>query len=328
MQKPIDRLPPLDLLAAFEAAARHLSFTKAGAERFVTQSAMSRQMRALEDELGVALFQRRHRALVLTEAGARLYAVVTGVLVQLRSTVRALRAPSQREVLSLTTTPGLAALWLIPRLPAFTRANPGIDVRLDTTFEVRRLAAEGFDLAIRYGRVGTVEGTPLFGETAMPVCSPHLPRHLRLAQPSDLAAHTLLQLNSNLTGGMPIDWEPWLQAEGLPGLEPAARLTFSAYNDLIAAALAGQGVAMGRRPMVDALLKSRQLVAPFKGSRSTGRCYVLVVDAAARARPAVRAFCDWLVEQAQVPATDAAPLKASRAAARTNARPRMRKHLP
>src|SRR5690349_14731624 len=120
MQNRPDRLPPLELLAAFEAAARHLSFTRAGAERFVTQSAVSRQIRALEDELGVALFRRRHRALGLTEAGLRLQATCQTALAQLRATVAEIRAPAQREVLSLTTTPGLASLWLIPRLPAFT----------------------------------------------------------------------------------------------------------------------------------------------------------------------------------------------------------------
>src|SRR5258705_6999087 len=164
MQKPPDRLPPLDLLASFEAAARHLSFTHAGAERFITQSAMSRQIRTLEDDLGVALFRRRHRALSLTEHGLRLQATCTAALAQLRSVVSDIRAPSQREVLALTTTPGLAALWLIPRLPAFTRAHPGIDVRLHASFEQRDLRADGFDLAIRYMPVRPAKGRPLFRE--------------------------------------------------------------------------------------------------------------------------------------------------------------------
>ncbi|HET9820319.1 MAG TPA: LysR substrate-binding domain-containing protein [Burkholderiaceae bacterium] len=299
MQKPLDRLPPLDLLATFEAAARHLSFTRAAAERFVTQSAVSRQIRALEDELGVPLFERRHRALRLTEGGARLFGTCTAVLGQLRGTVRELRAPTRREVLSLTTTPGLAAFWLIPRLPGFTREHPGIDVRLDASFEMRQLAADGFDLAIRYARVGAVRGESLFHEAAMPVCSPRLLRRLPLARPEDLAAHTLLQLNPSVTGGAPVEWEPWLQATGLAGLEPAARLSFSSYSDVITATLAGQGIAMGRRPLVDDLVKKRQLVAPFGDSRSTQRSYVLVVDPAAGARPAVRAFAAWLLAQAR-----------------------------
>jgi LysR family transcriptional regulator, glycine cleavage system transcriptional activator len=296
--KPADRLPPLDLLASFEASARHLSFTKAAAERFVTQSAMSRQMRALEDDLGTALFRRRHRALVLTEAGTRLFAVCTTVLAQLRSTVRELRAPSQREVLALTTTPGLASFWLIPRLPSFTRAHPGIDVRLDASFDVRQLAAEGFDVAIRYGRPEKVAGQRLFGETVVPVCSPKLLKRMPLGKPEDLARHTLLQLEPSVTGGMPIEWEPWLQAIGLPALEPASRLSLSGYNEVVAAALAGHGVALGRRPLVDALLREGKLVAPLPRTLVTPRSYILVVDPAARARPAVRALEAWLVEQA------------------------------
>jgi DNA-binding transcriptional LysR family regulator len=296
--RPVDRLPPLDLLASFEAAARHLSFTRAAAERFVTQSAMSRQMRALEDELGTALFRRSHRALALTEPGARLYAVCTAVLAQVRATVRELRAPALREVLALTTTPGLAAFWLIPRLPAFTRAHPGIDVRLDASFELRNLAAEGFDLAIRYGRSGVVQGQPLFGESALPVASPALLRRLPLKRLDDLRRHTLLQLEPSVTGGMTVEWEPWLQGAGMGALQPVSRLSFSSYGDVIAAALAGQGVALGRRPLVDALLRRRELLAPLGDSRATQRAYALVVDPAARARPAVRALEAWLLDEA------------------------------
>jgi LysR family glycine cleavage system transcriptional activator len=309
--KSSGRLPPLDLLASFEAAARQLSFTKAAAERFVTQSAMSRQMRALEDDLGVALFRRSHRALGLTEAGARLFAVCTTVLAQLRATTRELRAPSQREVLSLTTTPGLASFWLIPRLPAFTRAHPGIDVRLDASFDIRQLAAEGFDIAIRYARPEKVAGQPLFGESVLPVCSPSLLRHLPLERPEDLAAHTLLQMELSISGGMPVEWEPWLAAMGLPGLDTAARLSFSGYNEVVAAAVAGQGVALGRRPLVDELLRQGQLVAPLGTNVATPRAYILVVDPAGRLRPAVRALEAWLLEQAASERTaSAAPLSA------------------
>jgi LysR family glycine cleavage system transcriptional activator len=300
MQKPADRLPPLDLLASFEAAARHLSFTRAGAERFVTQSAMSRQIRALEDDLGVALFKRRHRALALTDHGLRLHAACTAVLAQLRATVSEIRAPSRREVLSLTTTPGLASLWLIPRLPAFTRAHPGIDVRLDASFERRDLRADGFDLAIRYGRTAAGEGRPLFRESMQPVCSPQLLRRggPPLKTPADLRFHTLLQVSDLGRSGMPLEWEPWLQAVGLPDLQPASTLSFSGYGEAIAAALAGQGVAIGRRPLVDALLRSRKLIAPFKDVASSLRTYALVIDPAARVRPAVRALEQWLVDEA------------------------------
>ena len=303
MQKRTDRLPPLDLLAGFEAAARHLSFTRAAEERFITQSAMSRQVQALEEQLGVALFRRRHRALSLTEHGLRLQATCATVLAQLRTTVAEIRAPARREVLALTTTPGMAALWLIPRLPSFTRAHPGIDVRLDTTYAKRDLSDHGFDIAVRYDRVGSSAGQAMFAEAVQPVCSPRLLRNAAtpLKTPQDLRFHTLLQLNNPALSGMPLEWTPWLQAVGLPDLQPASTLTFSGYGEAIAAAQAGQGVALGRRPLVDALLRSRQLITPFKDSTATRRAYFVIVEPAARSRPAVRELERWLLEQAALP---------------------------
>lgn len=300
--KPIDRLPPLELLLSFEASARHLSFTKAAAERFVTQSAMSRQMRALEDEIGRPLFLRKHRALALTADGQRLLAACTAAFATLRGSLREIRAPLQRELLSLTTTPGFAALWLIPRLTAFTRAHPGIDVRVDATLDNRNLAAEGFDLAVRYARIGAAGAgaRTLFAEAMQPVCSPRLigETGLALRRPADLAHHTLLHIAlDGDAGGMPIEWEAWLTALGLADLRPAARLSFTTYAEAISAALAGQGVALGRRPLIDHLIASGQLITPFAEPIASARAYQLLVDPAARARPAVRAFEHWLFEQ-------------------------------
>lgn len=300
--KPADRLPPLDLLASFEAAARHLSFTRAAAERFVTQSAMSRQMRALEEELGVALFTRQHRALALTADGQRLLTACTAALGTLRGAVRDIRAPNRREVLALTTTPGFAALWLIPRLTAFTRAHPGIDVRLDATLENRDLASEGFDLAVRYAKVaGVASGPRLFVESMLAVCSPRLAAELKLPlrKPADLAHHTLLHIAMDSdAGGLPMEWQTLLGAWGLGDLQPAGLLSFTSYAEAIAAAVAGQGVALGRRPLVDGLLASGQLVSPFDSETSSPRGYQLIVEPSARARPAVRAFEQWLLAQA------------------------------
>jgi LysR family glycine cleavage system transcriptional activator len=306
--KPLDHLPPLPLLGAFEAAARHLSFTQAAQERFVTQSAISRQIRALEEALGVPLFERRHRALVLTEDGQRLYAACAAALNTLRVAVRAVREPHQRQVLALTTTPGFASLWLIPRLTAFTRAHPGIDVRLDAGLGNRNLASEGFDLAIRYSPVGAGQGEQLFAESMLPVCSPRLVGELGLPlrEPADLARHTLLHLAMDGdSGGMPAEWEPWLNAWGLADLRPAARLSFSSYAEAIAAAVAGQGVALGRRPLVDGLLTTGQLVTPFDAGVASARAYRLIIDPAARSRPAVKAFAQWL--QAECAAQPASP---------------------
>jgi DNA-binding transcriptional LysR family regulator len=300
MRNDPTRLPPLDLLVGFEAVARLGSITRAAAERFVTQSAMSRQVQALEDDLGAALFVRRHRSLELTPAGQRLLGTITPMLAQLRETVGAIRAPAARESLALTAVPGLAALWLIPRLVGFTREHPGIDVRLDASYEMRDLVRDGFDLAVRYAPVDRAPGRLLFGESIVPVCSPQLLRRGRapLRTPDDLARHTLLQMVPGTAGAMPLEWDSWLQAVGAGPVQPAARLTFNTYNETIAAALEGQGVALGRRPLVDALLRERRLVVPFGDDTSTRRGFFLIVDPASRRRPAVLAFERWLLAEA------------------------------
>ena len=300
MRKELDRLPPLDLLLAFEAAARHLSFTRAADERFVTQSAISRQIRALEEDLGVELFARQHRALALTAPGQKLLLACQGVLAQLRRTVSSIRAPNAREVLALSTTPSFASYWLIPRLRSFTQANPGVDVRLDASYEVRDLQAEGFDIAVRYQSANAGDGERLFNETMLPVCAPALRRSkdAPLKTPADLRHHTPLEMETLPGSGAPVEWNSWLQGQGLPELEPRSKLTFSSYNEVVAAALAGQGVALGRRPLLDGLLRQKQLVAPFGDARETQRAYFVLTDPASRARSAVRALEAWLRAEA------------------------------
>ncbi len=295
-----DRLPPLDLLVAFEAVARRGSITAAAGERFITQSALSRQIQALESALGVPVFERRHRALVLTPAGERLLAATRAAIAQLGEAVAAIRAPRPPAPLALTTTPSFAALWLIPRLAGFTRDHPGVDVRIDASFERRDLARGGFDLAVRYMPLAQADGERLFGEELVPVCSPALLRRRPhpLQVPADLVHHTLLQVADAGGSAMPLEWEPWLRQLGQPQLQPAARLTFNSYNEAIAAALAGQGVSLGRRPLIDALLKKRQLVVPFGEATDTARAYFLLLSPSAALRPDAQAFAAWLRVQA------------------------------
>jgi len=292
------RLPPPDLLVAFEAAARHLSFTRAAQERFVTQSAISRQIRALEDDLGVALFRRLHRGLVLTEEGRALHEACSDAFERLRGTVVQLRAPSERKVLTVTTMPGLASLWLIPRLSRFTREHQGIDVRIDTSPEIRDLDAEGIDVAIRYGRLDRSRGTLLFDESFVPVCSPALlAQGPPLAGPEDLRQHTLLRMVDPTLGAVP-EWEPWLTAMGLPDLQPASMLSFTRYDEVISAALLGQGLAIGRRPLIDELLADGRLVAPWSGALASPRGYFVLASESASRRPGARAFQTWLLATA------------------------------
>lgn len=309
-----DRLPPPDLLLAFDAAARHLSFTKAAAERFVTQSAVSRQIAQLEAWLGVALFERRHRALVLTAEGALLAETTAGLLAQLRETVGRIRALPRREHLSLTTTPGLASLWLIPRLAEFLDAHPGVDVRIDATLELRDLARDGIDIAVRYAAADSA-GDPLFDETLQPVCAPALLRDRTrpLRVPADLHRHTLLKIASPMGGKeMPNEWQSWLVAAGAGDVEPAALLSFNAYDAAVTAAMAGQGVLLGRRPLVDALIARGDLVTPFAGGLASARGYFVVVEPGSAQRPGVQALRAWLLASAAVSPPTAPPAPAAR----------------
>src|SRR4051812_9378675 len=297
------RLPPLDLLLGFEAAARHLSFTKAGEELFLTQSAVSRQIKELEDQLGVALFERRHRALSLTEAGQQFYASAAQVLTTMRAATERLRAHAgRRRPLSVTTTHSFAALWLIPRLAGFTRTHPGIDVRITAETRVQNLERDGLDLAIRHGPAALAgpNAIRLMGERVFPVCSPKLMKDAKrpLKKPEDLKNHILLQYDDP-DGRHPwLHWKTWLEVERIADLRPAGTLSFSGYEQIIPAAVAGHGVGLGRTPLVKDLLASGELVAPFKSSADPARAYYAVVSKSAEGRPEVVEFVAWLKQEA------------------------------
>lgn len=290
----------MDLLVGFEAAARHLSFTKAGEELFLTQSAVSRQIKELEGELGVELFQRRHRALVLTEAGKQFYAAAAQVLTTMRSATDRLRAQAGKKTLSVTTTHSFAALWLIPRLAGFTRTHPGVDVRITAATRVQDLERDGLDVAIRHGPAALAgpHAIRLFGEKVFPVCSPKLLKSNPLEKPPDLARHVLLQYDDP-DGRHPwLHWKSWLEVAGIPDLRPAATLSFSGYEQIIPAAVAGHGVGLGRSPLVKDLLASGELVAPFRSSADPARAYYVIVAKSAEGRPEVAGFVSWLKQEA------------------------------
>jgi DNA-binding transcriptional LysR family regulator len=305
-------LPPLELLVAFESAARHLSFTRAGAEIALTQSAVSRQVLALEERLGVPLFRRLHRALALTEDGAIFYAATVEALSRLDRATRAIRHSERAQTVVVTTTPGFAGLWLIPRLAGFVAAHPGVDVRISASNELVNLERDGVDVAVRYRPVKSDgDGVRLFGETVSPVCSPRLlrPPHPPLKRPGDLAAHTLLRMEPDGANQLQ-DWGLWLHALGLAELRPAGVLQFSSYDQLISAAIAGQGVALGRVPLIESHLKSRKLIAPFSDAIVSPRCYFMVVSSAAAAKPEVRDFTAWLLATARAPGSARRPDRA------------------
>ncbi len=298
-------LPRLDLLRSFEAAARHLSFTLAAEELFLTQSAVSRQIQQIEAGLGVPLFERRHRALALTDAGSTMHRAVVDCLDRLRDATALVRSAVQMRRVSVTTTPGFASLWLIPRLARFTASHPQVDVRISATLEVQDLDRSHLDLAVRFCPTSQGDGPPLFEESVLPVCSPQLlaNRANPLRKPADLVNHTLLAVDTPQGMAVAGDWEPWLRVMGLPEVRTKNTLRFTQYADAIGAAVAGQGVAIGRLPLLNELLREKRLVTPFKGVAASQRGYFVSMGALAAHNADAQDFARWLRLEAQLAAS-------------------------
>lgn len=295
-------LPPLDLLRGFESAARHLSFTRAAAELFVTQSAVSRQIQALEEYLGVALFERRHKKLALTAAGQAYFRIVGPMLDELREATRRLReARSAPRALTVTTTVSFASVWLVPRLTRWRKLHPNVDVRITATHEVVDLEREDIDLAIRDCPLDRVPAgaVHLVGEHLAAICTPSYVREAARARkplkhPADLRHHVLLDLHDP-TGRWPwLSWAAWLEAMGVEPFLPAGRLTFDQYDQVMQAALHGQGVALGRMTLAEQYIRDKKLVALFGPPRNVGRAFHAVPSRHARERPEVAQFVEWL----------------------------------
>ena len=292
------RLPPLDLLRGFEAAARHLSFTRAAAELSLTQSAVSRQIKALEDNLGATLFKRQHRALLLTESGQLLFRAVTDALRRIGEAAEQLRAP--HPALTVSTTISFASLWLIPRLADFRRAHPQIDIRVDANNRLVDLARESIDVAIRYAppSLAPSDALRLFGEEVMPVASPALLRRQPLRVPEDLNDHVLIHYERPDGGAPWLSWHAWAEVMRLPPPAPRGALHLSQYDQVINAAVDGQGVAIATTPLVKDLLRAGRLVAPLEQRAASTRAYYVAVAPRAARRPEVEAFVQWLLAAA------------------------------
>jgi LysR family glycine cleavage system transcriptional activator len=291
-------LPPLELLRSFEAAARRLSFTLAAGELHLTQSAVSRQMQQLEASLGVALFERRHRALALTEAGGVLQRAVTDSLERLRDATARVRAASAPRQVAITTTPGFASLWLIPRLARFTGSHPQVDVRVSATLDVLDMERSRIDVAVRLMPIGKGVGPALFEESVVPLCSPALSDALHA--PADLAQLTLLTVDYPDHSEAPLaDWEPWLKVMGLEDLRMKSTLRFTQYADAVAAAVAGQGVVIGRLPLLRELLRDGRLVAPLGEQVVSRRGYFVETAMRAAGNRDALEFAQWLRDEAE-----------------------------
>jgi LysR family glycine cleavage system transcriptional activator len=293
------RLPSLNGLRAFEAAARHLSFTRAASELNVTQTAISHQIRRLEQELGVRLFVRQNRALELTAEARDYLPGIRAAFNDLRVATDRLLRRDDDHVLTISTLASLAAKWLLPRLATFQEAHPGIDVRITTSTALVDFRTGDVGAAIRYGR-GHWPGLRanwLMADELFPVCSPALltgDRPLRC--PQDLANQTLL----HTSGGYDDDWRLWLTAAGLPSNIPKLPgLTFDLILLTVQAAIDGAGVAMGRTSYVEADIAKGRLVVPFTIALPADAGFYLVSPDGKADPPALAAFRSWLTASTQ-----------------------------
>ncbi len=300
----------LEGLRAFESVARRLSFSAAALELNLSQPAVSRQIKALEDELGSALFSRGTRRVEPTDAGLALQQALLPLLDRLDRTVRDIRARGGRRQVSLSTFASFATLWLLPRLADFQAAHQDIDIRISADDRLLPVDDPDQDLLLRFGtpEIAPPHAEPLFGEVLTPVVSPMLLAQVKTGQapplgtPRDLAAHSLLDEDSHRPAAELLGWRHWLADQGLGALAPRRWIYLNYTHQQVQAALAGHGVALARLALVHDLLARGELVEPFgTGLRRPSHLgYWLVPTLGARLRPELRACIDWLREQAEL----------------------------
>ena len=295
MSNPLLNLPPLDALRGFVAAARRMSITAAAQDLYLTQSAVSRQIQALEERLGTPLLLRGNRQIALTEAGMRLFALASPWLDQLADLTTSIRRGVPAAPVTISASIGVASLWILPRLGAFQAAHPDIDLRVETSNRVMDLKQEGIDLAIRYSPADNVpvHAVHLFTEDVVPVASPAVAA-TAFASDAALSDHVLLELHDKAHTFL--HWGPWLKARGITQ-RPRGTLYFNQYDQLIQAAIEGNGVALGRTPLVLPTLRDGRLVAHME-RRARVDAYAYWLLCGDTVRPDVAIVRDWLLAQA------------------------------
>ena len=303
-------MPPLNALRVFEVAARLGSFVAASEELHVTPAAVSHQVKTLEAHLGIALFQRLPRGLELTGAGKELLPNITRGLSHFARAIGALSGGELAGKLTISATPSLAALWLVPRLGDFMQAFPDIQIRLSAANQAPDLIKGEADLRIPYsgGEFPGLKSELLMRDTIFPVCAPSLLNHMPLRRFSDLRHHTLLQDFDVALDEPTTTWRRWMRDTGLQDTSPAGLVEFSNSLLLTEAAVRGQGVALGRMSLVRDHLETGRLVRPLKISRPGDYAYYTVTTEAGRNRPRVRVFLDWLDRQVTDESLDEAPV--------------------
>jgi LysR family glycine cleavage system transcriptional activator len=301
-RRPARRRPiGLAGLRGFESAARHLSFTRAADELHLTQSAISRQVAALEDEVGHRLFSRKTRALVLTPAGERLARATRQALTAVDRTVDDIRGQAGSPRVVVTTYPSFASLWLVPRLAAFQNAHPGVEIRIDAQGRRIDIEAEGIDIALRRMRPQDAprDAVPLLDEDVTPAMSADLLNRFggRLQGPADLVALPLIEIEQDLPGD-PDSWSRWFEFAGVESEANSPVMVVAYIDQSIQAAARGQGVVLAYAPFRDDWVSAGQLVLPFPELRlATGYGMYLVVNEASRSRPGVAELRDWLLAE-------------------------------
>jgi LysR family glycine cleavage system transcriptional activator len=302
MERTVERrrLPPLNALRAFEAAARHLNFSRAADELSVTPGAVSQQIQNLEDYVGAALFKRTPKGLLLTDAAQTALPALREAFDRLAEAASLLTAAVDGRRLTLTAAPSFAAKWLVPRLGKFEDAHPQVDVWLSAGIDIVDLTAGEVDLAIRYGggRYPGLEVRRLMSETVIPVASPELIAANPISQPSDLAGHVLLHDGSPEPDDSCPDWTMWLAARGVKGVEGTRGPRFNQSSLVIEAAANGRGVALAKRTLAQADLDAGRLVAPLQDQTAVDFAYYLVHPKAKGRLPQVKAFIGWIEAEA------------------------------
>lgn len=290
-------LPSLNALRAFEAVSRHLSYRKAAAELSVTPAAVKQLVQGLERSLNRTLVTRRGRGLALSEIGMTGLADLHDAFDRLHRAVAKMRRAERRQSLTITVEPSFAATWLMRRLQGFKQQVPDIDVLIDASMRVVDLAREGADVAIRYG----VKAEPdqiahrLFDEEFLPVCSPGLAAGPPpIARLEDLREATWIDFDMSPWPTGWLDWEAWLRALGADDIRGRGQMRFNDYTVALQAAMAGQGIVLGSRPIVQDALDAGLLVAPFAERIKSRQGYDVVTTPEAMARPEVAAFVDWI----------------------------------
>lgn len=295
------RLPPLNALRVFEAAARHLSFTKAAEELHVTPGAVSQQIKALEDFLQTPVFRRQKRSLLLTDEAQASLPILREGFDKLTEAGKILSAKADSCRLTVSVAPSLASKWLVPRLDRFQEAHPEIDVWVSADMDVVDFAVDDVDLAIRYGpgRYPELEAEHLMAEKIVPVCSPQLlTGDHPIKEPADLVHHTLLHDSSTDKDPNCPTWPMWLKAAGVSHQGGDRGLKFNQSSLVIEAAVAGKGVALAKAALALADLEAARLVIPFDLTTPTHFAYYIVHPPSKSSSSAVKAFKQWLKEEA------------------------------